>query len=144
MEEIYYIGLYIIDEYGTFDYLKNCNCPKINDFISFYETIKTEDDKYKILDIIKQDTMHHNFEVNDILSSLTGMITLQVLRENKIIFDGIETMYTIKKKDFNGICENSIDYLIEQLYTKLQNYKTIKINPYKDIEISITKYINNL
>ena len=53
MEEIYYVGLYINDEYGTYDYFKNCYSPQIDSFLSFYETSKIEDDKYKILDIIK-------------------------------------------------------------------------------------------
>ena len=140
MEETYYIGLYINDEYGTYDYLKNCYSPQIDSFLSFYETIKIEDDKYKILDIIKQDTKQHNFQTGDILISSIGMITLQVSREDKIIFDGIESKYIINKKDFNGICEDSIDYLIKQLHIKLQNYKTIKINPYQEIEKSIKKY----
>jgi len=140
MDETYYIGLYIDDEYGTYDYLKNCYSPQIDAFISFYETCKIEDDKYKILDIIKQDTKQHTFQIGDILISSTGMITLQVSRENKIIFDGIESKYIINKKYFNGLCENSIDHLIKQLDIKLQNYKTLKINPYEEIEKSIKKY----
>ena len=45
-----------------------------------------------------------------------------------------------KKYFEEDVTRGRIDHLIEQLYVKLQNYKTIKLNPYEEIDQSIKKY----
>jgi hypothetical protein len=136
-----YLGLYYDDEYGTYKYLKYSKYPLIDDFKSFYEVEELESGKYKILNIIKQTTDFHNFTPNDIILETCGMITFNVIRENNIIYEGVESLFIINKKELKGVCDGSIDSLINKLGNKLKDYKpSVEINPYTEILEAIKKY----
>lgn len=137
---IYYLGLYVDDEFrSTYKYLLNNKSPSIDEFHWFFEVEKISDNKYVILDLIKKHIFGKELKSGDILVNTCSMITLEVYRDDKLIYDGIETFYVIKKEEFEGLCDNSIDELIDKLFNKLESYCPIQKNPYEDIHSVIKK-----
>lgn len=139
-DNIYYLGLYMDDEFNCrYKYLLNNKSPDIDDFNYFFEVEKISNNKYVILDFIKEHDFGKKLKLGDVLVSIDSMITLEVYRDNKLIYDGIEKFYVIKKEEFEGLYDNSIDYLIDKLYNKLKNYYPIQKNPYEDIYLVLQK-----
>lgn len=146
MEDLYYVGFYMLDEFEK-DYIVDSKDPPKDIFRGFFNTKKISDNKYLILEIIISNKFWcDGIQVGDVIEDFKGsMLNYTILRnEQEIPNNGIDSLYIIKNTDFKCFYDLSVGDLIDKLYDKLNNYdKLIGINPYSKIFEELEKYYEN-
>ena len=141
MDELYYCGFYVLDEFEK-DWIVNLKDPPKDVFRAFFNTQKVSEDNYLILEIIILDEIFGDVKIGDIIKTVYGMLNYTIYRNGiEINNNGFESVYIIKNDQFKCFYDFSVNKIIEELYNKLKNYENvIGTNPYTEILNSIIEY----